>query len=47
MKKLVALVAVEIVAMTSLGMWMSAGMNHGSRPNAFTALSYAFVAPLG
>lgn len=44
MKKLVALVAVEIVAMTCLGVWMTAGADHGGRPNAFTALSYAFSA---
>jgi hypothetical protein len=43
MKKLVALVAVEIVAMTCLGVWLTTGTEHGSRQNAFTALSYAFV----
>jgi hypothetical protein len=42
MKKLMALVAVEIVAMTCLGVWMTAGTDHAARPNAFTALSYAF-----
>ena len=45
MKKLMAMVAVEIVAMTCLGVWMGTGTDHASRPNAFTALSYAFVAP--
>jgi hypothetical protein len=41
MKKLVALVAVEIVAMTCLGIWLTSGSDQGPRRNAFTALSYA------
>jgi hypothetical protein len=43
MKKLVALVAIEIVAMTCLGIWLTHGSDNGERENAFTALSYAFV----
>ena len=41
MRKLVALVALEIVAMTSLGVWMASSAGHDARPHAFTALSYA------
>jgi hypothetical protein len=44
MKKLVALVAIEIVAMTCLGVWLTTGSAQESRTNAFTALSYAFFA---
>ena len=43
MKKLVAMVAIEIVAVTCLGIWLTQGSDNGGRKNAFTALSYAFV----
>jgi hypothetical protein len=43
MKKLVALVAIEIVAMTCIGVWLAAGSTQEPRANAFTALSYVFL----
>jgi hypothetical protein len=47
MKKLVAMVVIEIVAMTCLGVWMASGTQNGSRPNAFTALSYVVFSAAG
>ena len=43
MRKLAAIVALEIVAMTSLGIWMASSPGQDTRPNAFTALSYALL----
>ncbi|MDB5722889.1 MAG: hypothetical protein JWP15_3507 [Alphaproteobacteria bacterium] len=42
MKKLVAFVAIEVVAMACVGIWLTIGTAREAGPNAFTALSYVF-----